>query len=564
MSRTLLVFLHWSSFSFSFVTIQIILPLFSSLLLISYFPHSSPLFLPVPLSSRLPSSLSYLLLLLLLFSLQFSLPLSSPLLPSQSKMINIRLREEKEEKDLAEISKSLNRDTQARAQNTPTMEQLLLDPLSPIYDSEISRVFRALPINVMKAQLSPSPPVYPPLPPDLLARVPYNDQHLYQKATPTSTSGPSNNDNEQEGNRKLKKGFEEIDDFHSSLQNIHEEYEHRMLLHDHFKDMIELLKDKEHSQERSFKTYFRTQGALISLLEHAEICFNKAICFLEVDGERYYPDTHRIFDTNVRNNSDSDNYNENNRKYRSEDEMKEDQCRMITMELNLIAVCAQNDTAVKTKLIERNIIKTLIQFLFELEKRHRPPLCSDSDSDVVKGSVSVELYQKAKTTSTSTSISSEFQEYQMKKYDLFIYLVSSVVQVIEVCCEEDCYDTLLLITRNNSVLPALYGIVKNVLYRKCSDLTALNKDVCEGVRTGVHASDAHSIARLRLITGAASILKSMTFKCQSKYYALVRTYSLVYVCGYCVSFLQQYHKIPFFSIEVTDNFLSHNLCHFKN
>ena len=68
-------------------------------------------------------------------------------------MIKVKLKEEKEENELAEISKSLNRGTQARTQNTqartqdtPAMDQMLLDPLSPLYDSEISRIFRALPI----------------------------------------------------------------------------------------------------------------------------------------------------------------------------------------------------------------------------------------------------------------------------------------------------------------------------------------------------------------------------------------------------------------------------------
>lgn len=407
----------------------------------------------------------------------------------------------------------------------------------------------------MKAQLSLSPPVYPPLPPDILAQVPYNDHHHYQKATtaatsassapkpkapsaeaaaPTplktsistsavstaSSSGPSSN--EQEGNMKLKKGFEEIDDFHCHLQHFCEEHEHRMLLHDYFKEMIELLKDKEHSQERSFKTYFRTQGALISLLEHAEIRFDKAISLLRGDGARYYPDTDDSYHINV--SSNNKNYDEKYQQNDSNNENKEDECKMITMELKLIAACAHNDSAVKTKLIERQIIQTLLEFLFELEKRHRHPLCSDSVSNVVKGSVSVVVHQKAKATSTST----EFQEYQLKKYDLFINLVTSVVQVLNVCCEEDCYDTLLLITRNNTVLPALCGLVKNVLYRKYCEITALNEDVHAGVRTGVRASDAHSIACLRLVTGAASILKSMTFKCQSKYDALVRFH--LYMC----------------------------------
>ena len=299
-------------------------------------------------------------------------------------------------------------------------------------------------------------------------------------------------------------------------------------LHRLFENIMDLLKDAE----RSFRVYFRTQGALSMLLEHSKENCTKALHLLEEKTGRIYLDTEKDFEIDVYGDQSSNknevrnkekNENENKVTDRSKidsdseinnrEEYKAGLCRMIIMQLTILSVCAEDDSAVKMKMIEFNLINVLLLFLSKLESRHRhAPWCNDVEKGSEKGSERV---------NQSTALS-QFQNYKVKHYDLFIKLVSSVVEVLLVSCADDCDRTRLLISKCRTVLPSLSGIMRNVLY-----LLYSRTEVKGGVCTRIRASAAHCVDSARLMMGAAEIVKAMTLKCPGKYCVFVRAHMCV-------------------------------------
>jgi hypothetical protein len=390
--------------------------------------------------------------------------------------------------------------------------------------------------------------------------------------TPTPVQSPSPAPpvtSESKRESKLKKGFEAIDEFKKLLSTLstQQSASHTMTVteagtgtgteggaeakggaegrtdsvnqptqpsgliqfHRLFRSILDLLKD----EERAFRIYFRTQGALTMLLEHSKENCTKALHLLEQKTGRIYPDTEEDFEVDLYNDRSSDkdenkseNKNENestignDKGYRSviedsdseinmREECKAGLCKMIIMELTILSVCAEGDSAVKMKMIEMNMISTVLLFLSKLETRHRHTPCCN---DVKKGSDKV---------NQSTTLS-QFQSYKVKQYDVFIKLVSSVVEVLLVCCADDCDRTRLLISKCRTVLPSLCGIMRNELY-----LLYSRTEVKGGVRTRVRAGDVHCVDSARLMMGAAEIVKAMTFKCPGKYCVFVRAHMCV-------------------------------------
>ena len=296
-------------------------------------------------------------------------------------------------------------------------------------------------------------------------RIQSNDSDLYR--TEIGISGTNEN------NTISDNGID-IDNLNIN-SNINQDCQHDKLISEKREKYFELF-DKmkilaSSVEERNFKIYFRTSGALSTLLKNCKIKCEFLIND-NIDNSNGHNDcvVEALNQKDIGSKSVQKNQKINNVK---SDEKTVYIYLEIVKYLNLICVLIESERSSLSRTAESGLINTVKLLLTKLEKRQQQK--QEKEIEEEQGQ---ERIQQKSSSRGGKDIDDGFREKS------FIQLIVASVHFLRLCCHDDiCEKSRNIVSTDRNVLPTLGNIIGNFLLSAWTDR---GRDSCSG-RNGTNS-----------------------------------------------------------------------------
>ena len=224
-------------------------------------------------------------------------------------------------------------------------------------------------------------------------------------------------------------------------------------------------------EERNFKIYFRTSGALLNLLKNC-----KMKCEFLINDNIDNSNDHN--DCVVEKLNQKDNESKTVQKNQKNNNINSDEKTVyiyleIVKYLNLISVLIESERSSLSRTAESGLINTVKLLLTKLEKKQQQQQQYEKEQEQVPERI------QQKSSSRGGKDKDKDKDERRFKEKSFIQLIVASVHFLRLCCHDDiCEKSRNIVSTDRNVLPTLGNIIGNFLFSAWTDRGG---DFCSGL-----------------------------------------------------------------------------------